>query len=209
VSDNLQRVGPVSGSSGTLTPLTAGFSGGQRTQDAHARYMDAVLNGNVWLACNIASTAVTALNATATGLILTNPAGSNKWLVLWDIGVIQTSTATTTANAGIVLAANVNPVAAAVTHTTPLSVRNCLLGASATSVGLADSSATLPAAPVRIRAIWQPSVSATAAVAIPPVVLDNIDGKIALLPGTSVSLSAESALSCIAHITWEEVSMRT
>jgi hypothetical protein len=198
-------VGPRKGGDGSTFEGRVDQTGASVVQLAHARYQEAVLRGNVWLACAQAGIAVTNLNATATGFILSNPAGSGRYLVLLEIGLLQTSTATTTANAGIVLAANVNPVAAAVIHTTPLTVRNALLGASGTSVGLADSSATLPAAPVAIRSIWQPSVSATATTAIPPYILDKVEGAVILAPGTSVSLSALSAISVLAHMAWEEI----
>lgn len=173
--------------------------------DTHARYQEAVLRGNVYLASAQAGIAVTALNATATGFILSNTAGSGVNLVLWEVGFVQTSTAATTANAAVGLAANVNIVAAAVIHTTPLTVRNALLGGPSKAQGLADSSATLPASPVLIVNLWQPSVSASATTAIPPVVIWACDGKIILTPGTAVSLTAASALSGIGHMVWEEV----
>jgi hypothetical protein len=202
---DLQRVGPLAGAVGTAQPFTADSTAAQRVTDAHSRYWDSVKNGNVWLAANQAGAALSNLSATCTGFCLTNPAGSGKYLSLIEIGIVQTSTAATTANAGIQLAANVNPVASVVIHTTPLTVRNALVGTSASPVGLVDSAATLPAAPVAIMNLWQPSVSATATTAIPPVVIIPIDGKIMLKEGTSVSLSALSALSVAAHMVWEEI----
>jgi len=202
---DLQIRGPLLGSLGAPVPFTASNDGAQRIVHAHARYQEAVYRGNVWLAANQAGAALSNLSATCTGFCLTNPAASGKLLVLLGIGLIQTSTATTTANAGIQLAANVNPVAAAVVHTTPLTVRNALLGGSGTSVGLADSAATLPAAPAAIMNLWQPSVSATATTGIPPLVYIPIDGQIILGQGTVVSLSALSAFSVAAHMIWEEI----
>jgi hypothetical protein len=202
---DLQRVGPLAGAVGTAQPFTADSTAAQRVTDAHSRYWDSVKNGNVWLAANQAGAALSNLSATCTGFCLTNPAGSGTYLSLIEIGIVQTSTATTTANAGIQLAANVNPVAAVVVHTTPLTVRNALLGTSASPVGLADSASTLPAAPVAIMNLWQPSVSATATTAIPPVVIIPIDGKIMLKEGTAISLSSLSALSVAAHMIWEEI----
>lgn len=203
---DVQIRGPIYGASGTPAPFTAGHSAGQRTQDAHARFMDAVLRGNVFMAANQAGAALSNLSGTCTGFALTNPAGSGKLIVLWRVGLMQTSTAATTANAGVQLAANINTVAAAVVHGTPLVVRNALLG-SQIGVGLADGACTLPAAPVAIMNLWQPSVSATATTAIPPVIDINIDGAIVLQPGTAVSLSALSALSVAAHMIWEEISL--
>lgn len=202
---DLQYRGPIPGSSGSNVPFTANFDGAQRMVHAHARYHEAVARGNVWLAANQAGAALSNLSATCTGFALSNPASSGKYLVLLQVGLFQTSTAATTANAGVQLAANVNPVAAAVVHTTPLTVRNALLGASGTSVGLCDSAATLPAAPVAIMNLWQPSVSATATTGIPGLINVPVDGLVVLQPGTAVSLSALSALSVAAHMVWEEV----
>ena len=204
MSDLAMR-GPLYGGNGTTVPRTAGFSGATRVQAGHATHMDAVSRGNVWLAANQAGAALSNLSATATGFILTNPAASGKLLVLLEIGFFQTSTAAATANAGLQLAANVNPVAAAVIHTTPLVLRNALLGSGGTGVGLADSAATLPAAPAAILNLWQPSVSATATTAIPPALVFPVDGKIIVGQGCTVSLSALSALSGAAHMLWEEV----
>lgn len=200
-------VGPAIASDGTIGTARFTKDLSQRVADAHARYHEMVYRGNVWMAANQAGSAVTNLAASATGFILSNPASSGKLLVLVEIGIVQTSAAAAAANAGVQLAANVNPIAAAVVHTTPLIVRNALLGSSATGVGLADSSSTLPVAPVAIMNLWQPSVSATATTAIPPVIVIPIDGKIIVGQGCAVSLSALSALSVAAHMIWEEVSI--
>lgn len=202
---DIQIRGPLLGGIGTPVPFTAGHSGAQRTLDAHARFMDAVLRGYVHLAANQAGAALSNLSATCTGFALTNPAGSGKLLCVWEIGIVQTSTAAATANAGIQLAANVNPVASAVVHGTPLTLRNALLGQASSTVGLADSACTLPAAPAAIMNLWQPSVSATATTSIPPVVRIAIDGAIVLAPGTAISLSALSALSAACHMIWEDI----
>jgi hypothetical protein len=202
---NVTQVGPVRGADGAQINIRSTRDASTAVQDAHARYQEAVLRGGVYLAANQAGAAVTNLNATATGFILSNPAGSPVSLVLLEIGIVQTSTAAASANAGVQLAANVNPVAAAVVHTTPLTVRNAILGTTATGFGLADSSSTLPAAPVAVLNLWQPSVSATATTGIPPVVVIAVDGKIVVSPGCTVSLSALGALSCASHFVWEEV----
>lgn len=202
---DLQRIGPIAGGLGSPVPFTAGYTGASRVQDAHARFQDAVFNGNVWLAANQAGAALSNLSGTCTGFALTNPAGSGKLLVLWEIGIQQTSAAATAVNT-VQLAANVNPVAAAVVHGTPLIVRNALLGRSGTSVGLADGACTLPVAPVAIMNLWSPSVSATATTDIPPPVILSIEGKIIIGQGCAVSLSALAALSAACHMVWEEIS---
>ena len=199
------RVGAITASDGSVNSLRMGRTGELITNDAgFGRYSEAVLRGYVFFASTQAGIAITALNATATGFILSNTAGSGKYLVLLSVQVAQSSAAAA-ATSQLSLAANVNTVAAAVVHTTPLTVRPALLGGSQSAVGLADSSATLPAAPVAIRVLHAPSVSATATTAIPPVLNFQIDGEVVLSPGTAVSLSNSAALSAWASMYWAEI----
>lgn len=143
----------------------------------------------------------TALSTTQTGLTLTNPAGSGKTLV-----VLQVTGALSSAPAGaatVVLAANVNPVAAAVTQTTPLTVRKANLGVSGTGVGLAASAVTLPAAPVVVRALGGPVAGSSIS---PTQIVDNVDGALCIAPGCALSLnSLTTAISGVWSIVWKEV----
>lgn len=142
----------------------------------------------------------TALSTTQTGFTLTNPAGSGV-----NIELLQIRVAFTTAPAGIasvVLAANVTPTAAAVTQTTPLTVRSAKLGNPAGATGLAASAVTLPAAPVVVRALGGPV--ATGSVSQPQIV-DDVDGALVLIPGTAVSInSLTTAISGIFTMVWRE-----
>lgn len=143
----------------------------------------------------------TGLSTTQTGFTLTNPAGSGKTLVL-----LQVSAAFTSAPAGaatLVLAANVNPVAAAVTQTTPLTVRKANLGVSGSGVGLAASAVTLPAAPVVVRGLGGPVAASSIS---QPQVVDNIDGALCVAPGCAVSVnSLTTAVSAVISMVWKEV----
>lgn len=178
-------------------------SGAQRVSDAHGRYTDTALRGRAFLASNAAGVAVTALNATATGMILTNPVASGQYLSLIDMSV-QQAVAATTAICTIQLAWGAVS-ATAVTHTTPLTVRNLPLGNGGTGVGLVDSSSTLPAAPVSVYNLWSPSVSATATTGIPPVVSKDFGGLMVTAPGTSFSVSATTAMTAASTFVWEEL----
>lgn len=143
----------------------------------------------------------TGLSTTQTGFTLTNPAGSGKTLVLLEVnGAFATAAAGV---ATVVLAANVNPVAAAVTQTTPLTVRKTNLGVSGTGVGLAASAVTLPAAPVVVRGLGGP----VAAASITPVQInDKIDGALTIAPGCAISLnSLTTAVSGVWSMVWEEI----
>lgn len=157
---------------------------------------------NIFVASTQAGVATsTALSTTQTGFTLSNPFGSGKTLVL-----LQVNGALTTAPAGIatvVLAANVNPVAAAVTHTTPLTVRKANLGVSATAVGLADSAATLPAAPVVVRGLGGPVATGSVS---QPKISEDIGGSLCVAPGCAVSISSlTTAISGVWSMVWLEM----
>lgn len=156
----------------------------------------------IYLASTQAGVATsTALSTTQTGFTLTNPAGSGKTLVL-----LQFNGSVSAAPAGaapLVLAANVNPVAAAVTQGTPLTVRKANLGVSGTGAGLAASAATLPAAPVVVAALQAPVAGSS----ITPANLNvSFDGSLSIAPGCALSLSSiTTAVTGIWSMIWEEV----
>lgn len=188
---------------GQVPVASAGELGEVLVTELMPRYAEAAYKGFLFVASLQAATAVTNLATTATGLILSNPAGSGKNLWVVDV-CVQQAVAAAAAIDSVVLAANVNPVATATVHTTPLVVRPALLGSSATASGLVDSAATLPVAPVVVRSLYAPSISATATTSVPPFVMDPIDGKLGIAPGCTLSLSATTAISVFASITWME-----
>ena len=156
----------------------------------------------VFLAANQAGQALsTALSTTQTGFTLTNPWNSGVNLL-----VLQTTLAATTAPAGIatiVYAANVNPVATAVVHTTPLTVRSAKLGNTQAAVGLADSACTLPAAPVVVRSIGGPVATGSVS---SPYFLDDVQGALVVTQGCAVSINClTTAISAIISMVWQEV----
>jgi len=173
--------------------------------DAHARYFEACARGNVFCGGNTAAQATSTSSATATGLILTNPLGSGKYLAILDIEVGVGAAVAAAFEVG--LFANINTLAAAVTQTTPITPRNALLGSSLTGVGLLASAATLPAAPTHIRTLLA-SGWVTATAQSMEVVKDEVAGAIILLPNTAVSIqSVLGTQSIIASMTWEEVAI--
>lgn len=156
----------------------------------------------VYLASTQAGQATsTGLSTTQTGFTLTNPAGSGKNLV-----ILQANIACTTAPAAaatIVWAANVNPVAAAVTQTTPLTVRSAKLGETGTGAGLAASAVTLPAAPVVVRPIGGPVATGSVS---SPYMRDDVNGALVVEPGCAVSInSLTTAISAVISVVWREV----
>lgn len=144
----------------------------------------------------------TGLSTTQTGFTLTNPAGSGKSLVVLEINIAQS---VAPAAAGIfVAAANVNPVATAVTQTTPLTVRSAKLGVTDTGAGLAASAVTLPAAPVVVRPIGGGPL-ATGGINS-AFISDKVDGALVIQPGCALSISTiTTAVTAIIGMTWREV----
>jgi hypothetical protein len=197
------RCGSTVESDGTIGIVRRDKTGATVVTDAHGRYQEASLRGNTYFACNSASQALSLNSTTATGLILTNPANSGKNLIILELCV-----ALLTAPAGIsslILTGQLVQSASAVTHTTPLTVRNTLVGNSATGVGLADSAATIIgntiARPVGGGPVATGSVTSA-------FIKDEIAGSLILGPGTHISLQClTTAISVIASMTWEELSV--
>lgn len=197
------QVGPQVDADGATPNLRLEKTGALVAQDAHGRYTEAVYRGSTFVASNQSAQALsTGLSTTQTGFTLSNPIGSGKNLVVLDATIALAS-----APAGIsdlVWAANVNPNAAAVTQTTPLVVRNALLGAAASAVGLAASTVMLPASPVVVRPVGGGPV-ATGSVTT-PFIRDEIAGLLMIAPGCALSLSAlTTAISVLCSVTWEEI----
>jgi len=168
------------------------------------KYFEGTANGQTFVAANPAGQALSVASATATGLILSNPAGSGKAMAILqiDIGL----TVGPTGVGAVCLFANVNPVAAAVVHTTPLIPRPCALGTSGLPAALVDSAATLPVAPVIVRNLmgihW---VTANAVVANMSI-HDDVGGSIVVTPGCAVSVqSLTTANTANTSMTWAEV----
>ena len=200
----LGQVGPQQLGDGATVTARMGRLADIVLSQLQARYYEQTFRGNIFLASLQANVAISALSATATGLILTNPANSGKNLVLLDLAIAFTASPAAASTMG--LAANVNPVAAAVVHTTPLIIRAALLGAGTSSVALADSAATLPAAPIMIRAIGGGPVASGSITA--PFIRDEIAGNLILAPGTAVSLASLGfAMNALATISWAEVAI--
>jgi hypothetical protein len=177
----------------------------QLVTELQARYYENTYRGNTFTASNAAAAVFSAVSTTATGFILSNPAGSGKNLVLIDIAFQYT--VATAAAAQALLYANINPVAVAVVHTTPLTVVNTLLGSANTSVAKVDSAATLPAAPTAVRVIQAAATTGPAAVAL-PYVKDEVAGVIVITQGCAVSIQGTAAIAgAVASMTWVEVAI--
>lgn len=157
---------------------------------------------NIFTASTQAGVATSvALSTTQTGFTLTNPFGSGKTLVVLNINIAQ-SVAPAAAGTFVAIA-NVNPIAAAVTQTTPLTVRKGNLGVSAVAVGLAASAVTLPAAPVVVRPIGGGALATGGVQSM--FINDRIEGALCVAPGCALSIATlTTATTAIIGMTWEE-----
>lgn len=201
-------IGPLLGTLGGNARQTFGRTQAQRTQDAHARYQDAVLNGRVFTGANPQGTPVTTqagVSATTPALTLFNPPGSNTHLVLWNAGFVFH--AAPAAACGLMLAYNVASLAGVPTGpvtTTLATVVNNLIGSSITAgpVGQCYRVATLSAAPVAF--VYLGGTTGAAAIGGVPLLYD-LGGAWAIPPGIAVSVQTDSAASLLASLSWEEV----
>jgi hypothetical protein len=196
--------GPQVLQDGASTAARQGRTGELVVQELHGRYYEQVYRGNTYAAANTASQVLTLGVAAATGLILSNPLGSGKNLAILEICSYVSAAITGVAN--VALYANINPVAAATTHTTPIVPVAALLGSGNVPVAKADASATLPAAPTLVRSLygWHWVTAGTPAAQFG--VKDVVDGALLVAPGCAVSVQGVTvASSAISSITWEEV----
>lgn len=159
--------------------------------------------GKLYHACTTGAVTLSTVSATCTGLSLENPIGSRKNLVLKRATFVPS---TAPAGAAVVgLAVSPAVASSAVTHTTPAVIHNAIATGSNLNVGVAkaDSSSTLPAAPVWLR----PLGSVVAASSVSPATYnEEINGEIILPPGTNISFSyLTTAAVGIAAFIWAEV----
>ena len=165
-------------------------------------FIDKARKGEVYHSHNTTAGEVTVLSATCTGLVLENPFGSGKQLVVHSMSHVG-STLGAIGEIGIAVSSLVSEtiatsVTAAVIHNGRPTGSNNHKG-----VGNAYSDATLPNAPVWLRPIGSARVTAAAEG------LDGIeatfDGTIIVSPGTYICFSAlTTARTGLCSITWAE-----
>jgi hypothetical protein len=112
----------------------------------HGRYYQTTKDGNEFSASiqAVATTSV-GLSTTYTGLVISNPITSAIDMVVNKVSIMQSVIQATQVEA-FAIAVGFN-AATNVTHSAALTTRSNLIGSGFTSVGLADTSATLPTAP--------------------------------------------------------------
>jgi hypothetical protein len=160
--------------------------------------------GRVFTIANPSAVALTAVATTTTGLIVFNPFGSGKKLVMVDWGWATSAVGTGVGNLGIALMpANVT----AVTNTTPLTVQAADgSGAAGISIARASSSVTLPAAAVAVKWLGG-NVWVTGGTGDHPYSLNgSLEGSIVVVPGAAVHFTiVTTVMTGLGSFTWIEV----
>ena len=155
--------------------------------------------GKVFHAANVAAASVLAVATTMTGLILCNPYGSRKKLLMVDAAFVWTTAGAAAHQIGIAVGYSQT----AVTHTTPAIIYNADgSGVSATSVALVDVSSTLPV--VTTARKW---IGGSLGTAVSPyMVNERLDGSIILVPGAYCHLTTVTTTAVgMGSFTWIEV----
>lgn len=160
----------------------------------------------VFTAANVSAKALTAVATAMTGLILYNPFGSGKKLVLLDAGFASSAVGTGVGNIGLAIANSVflGPTSLTAVAGSPLAAD----GSGAGSVARAYDVATFVAAPVACR--WMGgNIWVTGGTGDHPYMLqDKIDGAIAVAPGAAVMFTiVTTVMTGLSSFTYVEVDM--
>lgn len=193
-------VGPQSLADGSQAAPRLGNNGEMIVGNLHGRYYEQVKRGNVYGVSNQAAQAISVgLATTYTGLCLSNPLGSGKNLVLLSAGYGLTVAPVAIASIHLIGASSPGTN---VTHTTPLTPVNMLLGNTNSPAAKADREATIPT-PVYLMSL----MGGFTAGALPasPNALFDLGGQIIIGPGGFVAIGALTAVTGIGSFTWEEI----
>lgn len=208
----IQIRGPIYGTTGSGAPFTGDYSAAQRIQDAHARYLDAVKNGNVYglsaRALTLAAGQGYAQAAAATvNFVFWNPQASGKLLSLMKFSfcTVSGTPAAGEVNYQINAGNNITSVANGV-HV------NAGTGAIVGSVAKSwvKTTAAAIAGTVAFND-FRPAFAQTATAAAnttSSLATDSLDGEILLQPGMAFTFGVAGAgTSHVASVglVWEEI----
>jgi hypothetical protein len=196
------QVGPQVLTDGTEQPFRLGKTGETIVTELQARYFEQVYRGNCFTAVSAAATSSAGLNATYTGgCVVSNPASSNKILVVLKASSAMTVISTAVTTAGVFAGWS---QAGVVTHTTALTPTSLLLGSQLPSIGKADQAATLPGTPAYVIAGF---ASTGIAAGMFGAAID-LEGLVVVPPGGYCGVAtsiASAATAMICSMTWCEV----
>lgn len=221
------RTGPIVSSDGASNPGRTTKTGDIATSDAHGRFQEAAIRGNLYsggmtiTSISNATFSTGTLGATATPIVgVYNPTGSGKNLVILQVKVSPVNTALQTTGAGALMWATSTGNGAISTGNTPFnrstfvasgSVAKDMSGVALT--GLTNNLVVRDTSALGSGVISNLSTLQTAAGLFPPqqVSVDNVDGSIIVPPGGVLALLCTTnppvAISAATSILWEEVSI--
>ena len=161
--------------------------------------------GKLFVAANVAAKSVIAVTTAMTGVILHNPAGSNKKILIVDAGWVWTTVPGAVHNIGLALAAPNATAPASLTAIGSWVLAADGSGASTAAVGRAYDAATLAVAPVIVR--WLGGAAWGTTVGVSPFAIhDYIDGALALVPGATLTFAAVTTTAVgMGSVSWVEV----
>lgn len=197
------RVGPQVTADGAVITARASRTGEASVSDAHGRYQEAAVRGNVFTAANAAATSSAGLAATYTGgVCISNPAGNTKNLVILKVsGALVVISAAVT---GFGLLTGYVSTGLTV-HTTPLTPFSTLIGTGPAATAKADQAATLVGTPA-----WLMQVAVTQIAAGTFGASIDLEGSVVIPPGAYIATAttiASPASGFQGSISWEEVAI--
>lgn len=159
----------------------------------------------VFCAANTSAKSVIAVTTSMTGVILYNPAGSGKNLLIARVGWVWTTAPAAVHNLGLALAAPNLTAPSTVT-----AIGSGVLAANGSgnrgaSVALAYDTATLPVAPVIVQ--WFGGAAYGSGVGESPYQINyDVDGGLMLVPGAVLTFAAVTTTAVgMGSISWVEV----
>jgi len=199
------QVGPLATSAslapGVQAPQRQGNMGESIFSELHGRYYETCYRRALFNAATQAATTTTvALATTYTGLVLSNPVGSQVNLVLGKVGIALSVAPVAISALGLMVGYNSGTN---VTHTTPGTPRSLYFGVGATGVGLVDTSATLPTAPVLVHPLMNGFTAGALPSAAPSLI--DVEGGLILPPGAYAAIYSLTAVIGLFSFAWEEV----
>jgi hypothetical protein len=207
---DLQVIGPQYGGLGDFKPLTAGLSGAQRVQDAHGRYLQAVLENRAFYlsAAAAAPTAYVGAGAGTPLLAIHNPLNSGKLLAALLVGNALRVQASVAGETGLALWAGPSAQPTG-TKTTPTNALSQITSGSAAlgfvNTALTGSTALALALPL-MTYYW-----ATAAAAFLASGLMDVAGIVVAAPGCQIALgltTVPTSLTDDVALYWEEMPLQ-
>lgn len=174
------RVGKISASEGSVNPARSNTEGATVVAPGTAgKYGDLVVADKVFSATSTAAVALTAaLSTTFTGLVLENPATSEKNYVMLQCSWFQTVATPVAGGLGLMTGTDAGDAATGITP------RNSFIGSTVLSDAVVDTGCALVGTPVVQMLFSTNWTEATSAGSQQPIAYIDINGLIVLKPGT-------------------------